>query len=107
MQGCRVTAIDPNRSMESYARENAETHGLQGFEAVEGLAEQLPFDDSSFDRAVCTLVLLPHPLSFSHAYAVARWMQWVPNSGLYLCCCTNIPHGGLHMQQHCGPAARH
>ena len=61
MQGCQVTAVDPNRSMEPYARENAATHGLQGFEAVEGLAEQLPFSDSSFDRAVCTLV---NPLPF-------------------------------------------
>lgn len=59
MQGCQVTAVDPNRSMEPYARENAATHGLQGFEAVEGLAEQLPFSDSTFDRAVCTLVNLP------------------------------------------------
>ena len=56
MQGCQVTAVDPNRSMEPYAKENAATHGLEGFEAVEGLAEQLPFENSSFDRAVCTLV---------------------------------------------------
>ena len=62
MQGCQVTAVDPNRSMEPYARENAAAYGLQGFEAVEGLAEQLPFDNSSFDRAVCTLVSLAQPV---------------------------------------------
>ena len=60
MQGCKVTAVDPNRTMQPYAEKNATTHELEGFEAVVGMAEQLPFQDSSFDRAVCTLV---HPPS--------------------------------------------
>ena len=44
--------------MQPYAEKNASTHELEGFEAVVGMAEQLPFSDDSFDRAVCTLV---HP----------------------------------------------
>ena len=57
LQDCKVTAVDPNSEMEPYARDNAEVHGLQGFNSVQGLAEQLPFEDDTFDRAVCTLVL--------------------------------------------------
>ena len=52
-----MTAVDPNSEMEPYARDNAEMYGLQGFNPVRGLAEQLPFEDDTFDRAVCTLVL--------------------------------------------------
>lgn len=51
-----MTAVDPNLSMEPYAKENAGLHGLRDFEVVEGVAEQLPFEDATFDRAVCTLV---------------------------------------------------
>ena len=57
LQDCKVTAVDPNSEMEPYARNNAEVYGLQGFNPVQGLAEQLPFEDDTFDRAVCTLVL--------------------------------------------------
>ena len=55
-QGCRVTAVDPNRAMEPYARKNAATHNVEEFQLVEGFAESLPFEDATFDRAVCTLV---------------------------------------------------
>ena len=58
-QGCRVTAVDPNRAMEPYASKNAETHHLKDFQLVEGIAESLPFEDATFDRAVCTLVRPP------------------------------------------------
>lgn len=57
LQGCKVSAVDPNRSMESYALDNARQFGLQDFESVDGVAEELPFEDDSFDRAVCTLVV--------------------------------------------------
>ncbi|CAL5218682.1 g390 [Coccomyxa viridis] len=60
-KGCKVTAVDPNRTMQPYAEKNAATHELEGFEAVVGMAEQLPFQDSSFDRAVCTLVFCSVP----------------------------------------------
>lgn len=56
MQGCRVTAVDPNRAMEPYAAKNAAAHHLDDFQLVEGIAESLPFEDATFDRAVCTLV---------------------------------------------------
>ena len=57
VQGCtEVTAVDPNPAMQPYAREVAAQHGLQSFTVVQGAAEELPFDDNSFDRVVCTLV---------------------------------------------------
>ena len=49
--------------MQPYAEKNAATHELEGFEAVVGMAEQLPFEESSFDRAVCTLVNRGHSCS--------------------------------------------
>lgn len=42
--------------MTTYAEEAAARHALNSFSMVEGVAEQLPFKDSSFDRVVCTLV---------------------------------------------------
>jgi predicted RNA methylase len=58
LQDCsKVTAVDPNLSMEPYAKENARLYGLKDFKVVEGVAEQLPFEDATFDRAVCTLVM--------------------------------------------------
>ena len=56
MQGCDVTAVDPNPAMAPYAQEAAARHALNSFSAVQGVAEQLPFEDNSFDRVVCTLV---------------------------------------------------
>ena len=54
-KGCNVTAVDPNPAMASYAEEAASRHALNSFSVVEGVAEQLPFEDNSFDRVVCTL----------------------------------------------------
>ena len=56
MQGCDVTAVDPNPAMEPYAQEAAKQHGLGSFTMVNGVAEQLPFEADTFDRVVCTLV---------------------------------------------------
>ncbi|CAK0773317.1 hypothetical protein CVIRNUC_004052 [Coccomyxa viridis] len=60
-EGCRVTAVDPNRAMEPYAAKNAAAHHLEDFQLVEGIAESLPFEDATFDRAVCTLVFCSVP----------------------------------------------
>jgi ubiquinone/menaquinone biosynthesis C-methylase UbiE len=51
-----VTAVDPNPEMWPYARANAARHGLTSLNLVNGVAEALPFPDSSFDRVICTLV---------------------------------------------------
>ena len=67
-QGCRVTAVDPNRAMEPYATKNAATHHLEHFQLVEGFAESLPFEDATFDRAVCTLV---RPSKITHLFCAA------------------------------------
>ncbi len=56
VQGCDVTAVDPNPAMQPYAREVAMQHGLKRFTMVQGAAEELPFADNTFDRVVCTLV---------------------------------------------------
>ena len=74
-QGCRVTAVDPNRAMEPYATKNAATHHLEDFQLVEGFAESLPFEDATFDRAVCTLVRPSEALIWSVQLAV--WIVYV------------------------------
>lgn len=55
-QGLKVTGLDPNISMQQYAELSAQQAGLQDFAFVQGSAEQMPFDDGSFDAAVLTLV---------------------------------------------------
>ncbi|KAK9794357.1 hypothetical protein WJX73_003714 [Symbiochloris irregularis] len=58
-KGIKITGIDPNLAMDSFAQENAEAQGLQPdqLKLAAGRAEKLPLPDSSFDVAVCTLVL--------------------------------------------------
>jgi SAM-dependent methyltransferase len=54
---CVVVGLDPNPYMSSYAQRRADglvTRGLR-LELVQGTAERIPFDDSSFDAVVCTL----------------------------------------------------
>ncbi len=51
-----MTAVDPNSEMWPYARANAAQHGLRSLNLVNGVAEELPFPESTFDRVVCTLV---------------------------------------------------
>ncbi|HQS71175.1 MAG: SAM-dependent methyltransferase [Novosphingobium sp. 28-62-57] len=55
----RVTAfagIDPSGKLLDYAREAAALKGWQA-DIREGIGEQIPFSDNSFDTAVCTYTL--------------------------------------------------
>jgi demethylmenaquinone methyltransferase/2-methoxy-6-polyprenyl-1,4-benzoquinol methylase len=53
-KGCRVVALDQSAEMLAVARDR--TRGLD-VEIVEGRAEQLPFDDASFDALTFTYLL--------------------------------------------------
>lgn len=56
-----IIGVDPNDSMKQYALENAEKSGLirsnVSLRIVHGVAEALPFADSSVDAAIVTLTL--------------------------------------------------
>lgn len=53
----RITGLDPNPEMRPYAEQSAAAAGLrEGFEFVQGDAARVPFDESSFDAVVVTLV---------------------------------------------------
>jgi hypothetical protein len=52
-----VTGLEPNTAMWRYAQQAAAAAGLQQqLQLVEGDAQQMPFNSSSFDAAVMTLV---------------------------------------------------
>lgn len=52
-----IWGIDPNPYMSTYLEENIQSCGINNVKLVEGIAENLPFDDASFDLVVSTLVL--------------------------------------------------
>jgi ubiquinone/menaquinone biosynthesis C-methylase UbiE len=52
----RYTAVEPNVHMHRHIREAAERAGIEAV-VLAGIAESLPFDDSSFDAVIGTLVL--------------------------------------------------
>lgn len=54
----RVVAFDLTPAMLEQTLKTAESRGLSNVEAVQGLAEELPFEDASFD--VVTVRLAPH-----------------------------------------------
>lgn len=58
-----MTGLEPNTAMWGYAQEKAAAAGWaqQQLQLVEGDAQQMPFEDSSFDAAVMTLVLCSVP----------------------------------------------
>eukprot|EP00930_Biecheleria_cincta_P082068 TRINITY_DN7162_c0_g3_i1.p1 TRINITY_DN7162_c0_g3~~TRINITY_DN7162_c0_g3_i1.p1 ORF type:complete len:366 (+),score=75.81 TRINITY_DN7162_c0_g3_i1:32-1099(+) len=62
-QGMDIIGVDPNDSMEQYARQNAEAAGIMdpakknSLRIAHGVAEALPLDTGSADGVVCTLTL--------------------------------------------------
>lgn len=52
----RVTGVEPNAASHAYAAANAAKHGLERFDVIEGVAENLPMPDASADAVVGTLV---------------------------------------------------
>lgn len=56
--GCRVVGLDQSREMLETGRGRVEAAGLDDrIELVEGVAEQLPFEDASFDALTFTYLL--------------------------------------------------
>jgi SAM-dependent methyltransferase len=66
--GARVAGVDPSLEM----LEVAERRGIPGLELVRGRAEELPFADGQFERAVMTLVVqhLDRKRAFAEAVRV-------------------------------------
>lgn len=56
-RGLHWTGVDPNPHGATYAQREAERAGCTGFRYVTAHAEQLPFDDASFDACIATLTL--------------------------------------------------
>ena len=54
--GCQVTGVDPSEPSLGTARAHAEREGLE-IDYLAALAEDLPFDDDSFDVVYCCDVL--------------------------------------------------
>jgi ubiquinone/menaquinone biosynthesis C-methylase UbiE len=69
--GARVTALDLTPRLLEAGREKAEAEGLD-IEWVEGDAEQLPFDDGSFDRVLSTFGHMFAPRHRETADGMAR-----------------------------------
>ena len=61
--GCKVVGIDVTRKMLEKAREKKEKHKLDHVELIEMDAEQMTFEDNSFDHAVAAFVVtvVPNP----------------------------------------------
>ncbi|WP_456384328.1 class I SAM-dependent methyltransferase [Persephonella sp.] len=55
-EGTQLTVVEPSRDMLNYFLEKAKDHPLSIY-VREGYAEELQFEDNSFDSAVSTLVL--------------------------------------------------
>jgi ubiquinone/menaquinone biosynthesis C-methylase UbiE len=71
----KVTGIDLTPEMAAKARQNLDEAGLKNVEVREGLAEELPFEDNSFDIVISNgvLNLSPHKGQlFSEIHRVLR-----------------------------------
>jgi SAM-dependent methyltransferase len=71
----KVTGIDLTPEMAAKARQNLDEAGLKNVDVREGLAEELPFDDNSFDVVISNGVLNLSPDKerlFSEIHRVLR-----------------------------------
>ena len=78
--GCSVTGVDLSPGMLEEARRNAERHGVEPA-FMEGNAEELPFEDGTFDVVVSRWLVwnLPHPQD-----AYAEWLRVLKPGGSLL-----------------------
>jgi phosphatidylethanolamine/phosphatidyl-N-methylethanolamine N-methyltransferase len=62
-RGCQVVGIDLTRKMLDKARQKKERHALHNVELLEMDAENMTFDDNSFDHSVAAFVItvVPNP----------------------------------------------
>jgi ubiquinone/menaquinone biosynthesis C-methylase UbiE len=81
-RGARVTGLDLTPKLLRDARAHAEAEGLE-VEWVEGDAEALPFDDSSFDVVVSTFGCMFAPRHEVAAHEIARVLR--PGGRIGIC----------------------
>jgi ubiquinone/menaquinone biosynthesis C-methylase UbiE len=94
--GLRVTGIDPSEGMLDLARRaalNRLANGLDGrYRAVAGWADELPFEDASFDLAVSSFVLQLVPRRSAALREIRRvlrpgatfaWVAWLRSDRPY------------------------
>ena len=79
-EGVRITGIEISPAMLALARKRAADLGVQA-ELVEGDAQQLPFDNASFDTVLCALSLCTIP---DHARAIAEMARVLKPGGTLL-----------------------
>ncbi|MEZ5123766.1 MAG: methyltransferase domain-containing protein [Solirubrobacterales bacterium] len=83
--GARVTGLDLTPKLLEVGREKAAASGVE-IEWVEGDAEQLPFDDDSFERVFSTFGHMFAPRHRQTAQEMARVCQ--PGGTIAICCWT-------------------
>ncbi len=79
-EGVRITGIEISPAMLALARKRAADLGVQA-ELFEGDAQQLPFDNASFDTVLCALSLCTIP---DHARAIAEMARVLKPGGTLL-----------------------
>ena len=78
-----IVGVDPNDSMEAFARKAAKANGLS-VRVAHGVGEALPFASGSVDAVVCTLTLCSVEAPGRVLDEVARVLK--PGSGRFLFC---------------------
>lgn len=81
--GGQVAGLDLTPSLLDFGRRKAEAEGL-GIEWIEGDAEQLPFDDASFDRVFSTF---GHMFAPRHKRAADEMARVSAEGGVIAICC--------------------
>src|SRR5918996_48228 len=88
--GARVTGLDFARGLLEIARERA-ADAMVEIEFVEGDAQELPFEDASFDRVVSTF---GHMFAPDHARAAAEMTRVLRPQGVIAVACWT-PEGSI------------
>ena len=83
LKGLDIVGVDPNSVMSSYAQDNARLYGLSSsLRTVNGVAEDLPFEDGSVDALVTTLTLCSVVDQTKALSEIRRVLK--PNGGMFM-----------------------